>query len=61
MRRALEGLEGVVAASVELGTGRALVDYCEGALTDDQAIEAIQDTVLLPGLRRWLALLPGIR
>ena len=61
MRRALEGLEGVTAVSVELDTGRTVVEYREGSLTDVQAIEAIQDTVVLPGLRRWLALLPGAR
>jgi hypothetical protein len=59
VKRALEGLEGVTAASVELESGRAIVDYREGTLSDVQAIEAIQDTVVLPGLRRWLALLPG--
>ncbi len=61
MRRALEGLEGVTAASVELDTGRAVVDYREGTLTDVEVIEAIQATVVLPGLRRWLALLPATR
>ncbi len=61
MRRALEGLKGVTAVIVELDTGRAVVDYREGTLTDIQVIEAIQDTVVLPGLRRWLALLPGTR
>ena len=59
--KALEGLKGVTAASVELDSGRAVVDYCEGTLTDAQAVESVQDTVLLPGLRRWLALLPGPR
>lgn len=55
MRRALEGLDGVVAAKVELATGQAVVDYREGALTDSQALEAISETVVLPGLRRLLA------
>ncbi len=61
MRRALEGLDGVTAARVELDTGRAVVNYREGTLTDVQAIKAIEDTVVLPGLRRWLALLSGTR
>lgn len=61
MRRALGGLEGVTAVRVELDTGRTVIEYREGTLTDLQAIEAIQDTVVLPGLRRWLALLPGAR
>lgn len=54
MRRALEGLEGVVVASVELETGRATLAYREGALTASRVIEAVGSTVLLPGLRRWL-------
>ena len=58
MRRALEGLEGVNAARVDLDTGRAVVDYREGTLTDAKAIKAIQDTVVLPNLRRWLSRLP---
>lgn len=61
MRRALEGLEGVTMARVELETGRAVVDYREGTLVDGQAIEAIEATVVLPGLRRWLAMLPRMR
>ncbi len=61
MKRALEGLDGVTAARVELDTGRAVVDYREGTLTDVQVIEAIQATVVLPGLRRGLALLPRTR
>ena len=55
MRRALEGLEGVTEVSVELDTGKAVVDYREGTLTDIQVIEAIQETVVTPGLRQWLA------
>ncbi len=43
---------------MELETGQAFVDYPEGTLTDLQVIEAIQATVVLPGLRRRLALLP---
>ena len=61
MKRALEGLDGVTVARVELETGRAVVDYREGALVDARAIEAIEGTVVFPGLRRWLALLPRTR
>ena len=61
MRRALEGLEGVKAVRVALETGRTVVEYREGTLSDVQAIEAIQGTVVLPALRRWLGLLPGAR
>ena len=43
---------------MDLDTGRAVVDYREGSLTDTRAITAIQDTVLLPSLRRWLSRLP---
>jgi hypothetical protein len=43
---------------VDLDTGRAVVDYREGTLTDAKAIKAIQDTVVLPNLRRWLSRLP---
>jgi hypothetical protein len=43
---------------VDLDTGRAVVDYREGTLTDANAIKAIQDTVVLPNLRRWLSRLP---
>lgn len=61
MRRALEGLKGVTAVSVELETGRAVVDYREETLTDDRVIEAVQGTVVASGLRRWLARLPETR
>jgi hypothetical protein len=57
----LEGLEGVTAATVEVETGRAIVEYREGTLSDRRAIEAIQETVVLPGVRRWLAKLSGAR
>jgi copper chaperone CopZ len=55
VRRALEGLEGVTTVSVELETGRAVIDYRQGTVTDGQVIGAIRGTVLLPGLRRRLA------
>ena len=55
MRRALEGLKGVTAARVDLATGRAAVDYREGTLTDEKAIKAIGETVVLPRLRRWMS------
>jgi len=58
VRRALEGLEGVTTVSVDLETGRAVIDYRQGTITDGQAIGAVRDTVLLPGLRRRLAKLP---
>ena len=59
MKRALEGLEGVTSVRVELDTGRAVIDYREGTATDAQVIAAVQDTVVVPGLRRWLARLSG--
>lgn len=55
MRRALEGLEGVTAVSVDLDTGRAVIDYRQGTITDGQVIGAVRGTVLLPGVRRRLA------
>jgi hypothetical protein len=55
VRRALEGLDGVSVASVDLETGRAVIDYRQGTLTDRRAIAAVRDTVLFPGLRRQLA------
>jgi len=58
VRRALEGLEGVTTVSVDLETGRAVIDYRQGRVTDGQVIGAVRDTVLLPGLRRRLAKLP---
>ena len=61
MREALGGLEGVTMARVELETGWAIVGYREGTLVGVQAIEAIEAAVVLPNLRRWLAMLPRTR
>jgi copper chaperone CopZ len=58
VRKALEGLEGVTSARVDLATGRAVVDYREGTLTDAGAIKAIKSTVVLPRVRRWMSRLP---
>jgi len=55
VRKALEGLEGVTTVSMDLETGRAVIDYRQGTITDGQAIGAVRDTVLLPGVRRRLA------
>jgi copper chaperone CopZ len=61
VRRALEGLDGVTAVSVDLVTGQAIVDYREGVVSDARAIDAVQATVILPGIRKMLSRLGATR
>jgi hypothetical protein len=49
-----------MSARVDLATGRAVVDYREGTLTDGRAIKAIKGTVVWPRLRRWISRLPRV-
>ena len=52
MKRALEGLPGVIGARVSLEGDRAIVDYDPRALTVATMVQAIRGTVVLPALRQ---------
>ncbi len=59
MRAALDGLPGAASAEVDLGMGIATVRAGFG-LTDEEAVEAVQDKVFLPWARGLLARTPSL-